>query len=166
MVKYLCRQLSSKHGTKLQRLATKQKLEKYKREKAKEDKIERLAAKFENVPRDEVEGWVDEDFDRMEFLDDEQGSFLEELSGNINLPIKSTGTTWHGYYKPLGRVFQSIHRMCSENNKTTVLIFRPDDPTVYRLSTEQGKEFEILSKAIREGYILSLIKVHTKGIQE
>lgn len=133
--------------------------------KAKQSKIDRLAHKFENVPLDEVERWVNDDFDGMESRIAESRNFFKSIEECGNIPIKSTGKAWYHSEQRIGRVFKSIHEGNIKDNRTTMLIFRPNDSTIYRLSIRAGKEFQILSTAISKGYILSEMIVNYGDIK-
>lgn len=141
--------------------ATKQNAEKRKREQKKSEKIDRLIRRFDNIPCDEIERWVDEDFDEMDAQLTQSREFYDSLSGIDNVAIKATGTKWYNFYQLWGKVIKPIHRNCNENNITTILIIRANDPVIYRLSTPGGKEIGILSQAVSKGYVLSLMKTHS-----
>jgi hypothetical protein len=144
----------------LKKSLTQKQIDKYKRDKAKERKLDYLIRRFDNLPIDTLEGWVNEDFDKLEDEDDESEQFCNDLSSLINLDVESTGTRKYHYHKPLGRFIESIRRSCSENDKTTILIIRGNDPTVYRLGVERGKETTLLSTAIKQGFILTKVKIY------
>lgn len=156
MAKYLARETVTSQSLS----STKQRRDKRKRESKKQEKIDRLIRRFDNLPTDTIEGWVNEDFDEMDAELEQSSEFYDDLSESSDMAIKATGTRWFNYYQGLGKFWEPIRRSCNENNKTTILIVRPNDPTIYRLSTRAGKELAILSQAISEGYILSRVKIH------
>lgn len=138
--------------------------DKIRRDRARERKIERMLRVYDNLPTDEIERRVDEDFDEMDIELDESEQFFDDLQRNSEMEIKSTGSRWHSYHKPLGRYFESIRQNCNEHNKTTILIVRGHDKAIYRLSVRRGEEDRFLSSAIKQGYILS--KVFISNVDE
>jgi len=138
---------------------TKREIDKIKRERKKEEKILERIRKYDNLPTDTIEEWVNEDFEQMETELDESERFCDELAEYGNIPIKTTGSRWYNYHRPVGRFLKSIRKNCNEHNKTAILIIRSGDPTIYRLGIESGEESKVLHTAISKGYILSKIKV-------
>ncbi len=128
--------------------------------KKQEAKIDKLAEKYYNVPRDDIEGWVNDDFDDMAVRLDESRTFFERLEEHGNIPIKSTGKTWYHSERRIGRIFKSIHESNIQGGNATMLIFRDGDTTIYRLTVKSGQEYDVLSKALSKGYILSEIIVN------
>jgi len=143
----------------LKRTLTRKQIDKVKRDRARERKLERLIRKFDNLPTDEIETWVDDDFNEMEAQLDESEQFCNDLSKSFDFPIKTTGSRWHNYHKPLGRFIKSIRASCDEDDKTTILIIRGHDEVVYRLGVQRGKEDKLLHTCINEGYVMSKIKI-------
>lgn len=143
---------------------------KYERALAKQKKIQKITEKFsEDGIRpigddlaDQIVEWVDDDFEQMDFNEIDEKQFRDDLSSHSNIPIEKTGSRWYHHQKPLGRFLKSIREGNSANNRSTILIIRGGDESIYRLGIPKGKETECLSTAISKGYILTEVKVTSR----
>jgi hypothetical protein len=157
-----CRDLPEK----LTLSTSKREKEKLLRKKKRDEKIERIAERLEGGTRagnielqDQIEEWVNDDFEQMEINEDDEREFLNGLSGDYDIPIQKTGARWYHHQYGVGRFFKSIREGNNEHNRTTILIIRGGDKSIYRLGIPTGEEFRVLSTAISKGYILSEVKI-------
>lgn len=130
----------------------------------KDRKIERLTDKYTNVPIDQIERWVDEDQDDMDFRRTEQEFFLNDLKEYSDVPLAVTGTRWYHADRRIGRIWKSIHSNNISDGKDTIMVFRNGDTAVYRLSCERGQANGLLSGAISKGCTISKILVNYDDI--
>jgi hypothetical protein len=165
----MVKSLSVDKPNQLRLLRSEQEKSKYKRNKAREKKkqeiIERLNLTNDGLGPlnseidDRVEEWIDEDFEQMDIDLDDEEQFRNDLSGDFNIPITKTGSRWYSHHKPLGRFIKSIRENNNEHSRTTILIIRGGDESIYRLGIPKGEETSVLSTAISKGYILTEVKV-------
>lgn len=129
-----------------------------------ENKIERLAREYENVPIDEIERWTNEDEDDLEFRKGQQEFFLNDLARDSNVPLQVTGTRWYHSERRIGRIWRSIHRNNISDGVDTILVFRNGDEAVYRLSVGRDKADGALRLAISQGCTISKILVNYQEV--
>lgn len=160
----LCRDLPEKKY----QWTSKREKEKILRKRKKEEKIEAIAERLEGGRfidafgdnlQDQIEEWVNDDFEQMDFNEDDEKCFRESISGNIDIPIEKTGSRWYHSQYAMGRFFKSIREGNTEHNRTTILIIRGGDQSIYRLGIRKGQESTILSTAISKGYHLTEVKI-------
>jgi hypothetical protein len=157
-----CRDLPEK----LTLLTSEREKQKRKREKLKSEKRDKIIARLEGGViasntefQDQIEEWVNDDLDEMDFNEDDERDFLNNLAGDFDIPIQKTGTRWYHNQYGVGRFIKSIREGNNEHNRTTILIIRGGDKAIYRLGIPTGEETSVLSTAISKGYILSQVKI-------
>lgn len=147
---------------------TKRNLSKRQKEriKRKEKRIERHLSReygFDSSggeTADKIDQWVSEDEDNDELLLDSEREFFELFEGNNDIPIKTTGYVWYNSQRRIGRIIKSIVDGNLSDNKTTILILRDSEQTIYRLGIPRSQENGILSNVIKQGYVLTKININ------
>jgi hypothetical protein len=155
----MAKTLVNDFDNKIKRMCSPREKDKIRRERKKEQKTLERIRKYDNLPTDEIEQWVDEDFELMEDGLHEESDIRDELERLTKVPVGTFSRKWYNGNQPLGRFWKPIHRSNAENDKATILISRSGDPTIYRLGVPSGSEITTLLSAIKQGYTVSKINI-------